>query len=157
MATTVRISVAVVALSFLAVITKPVLVRLGVLPDPSRYGVGDHVDVPAHMLGSTRTALVFGRASCAGCQRATPQLLRLNTEIGSRPDVRIWLLTDERNTKWAAASGFPESAVIQTDLTEYRLGGIPTVLVLDGSGIVLKIIEAVSEEGLVTILDAIRH
>jgi hypothetical protein len=82
----------------------------------------------------------------------------LNDEVvRARADVTIWLLTDESPATWAHEAGFTGANIVQTDLTRYRLSGVPAVLVVNAEGIVLKTVEGVTEEGMTQIFDAIRQ
>jgi hypothetical protein len=155
-ATVVRLGVTFVAVSLLLAISKPVLIRSGILTDPQRYRVGERIEVPSDVLGARRTAIVFGRASCSNCERAVPQLQRLNKEAIGRSDVRIWLFTDESQTTWATQSGFTSTAIVRTDFTRYRLSRVPTVLVLDQTGALVEAVEGVTDESMARILDAVR-
>jgi hypothetical protein len=140
---------AVVAVTVCAATVPAVKNRLGFATTQSlSYTVGGRIDVPASLYRSTsRTVLVFSRASCGACQRAKPVEAAIALELTQHPDVPVLIVTDTTFQKdesaFAHAVGIPPSRLFRTDLTKLHLKRIPAIVVVDRSGKVLA-----SEEGI---------
>lgn len=153
LATVVRVSVTIVALTFVALLMRPLLVRIGLISG-SHLSAGDRIPLPERVLSSAPpTVVVFGRGSCVICQSAVPGLRHL-TEAGNDGSPTVWLVTDDSTDEWAQSGGFSPSRVVRDDLTRFRLQSLPTVIVVDGSGVVLHVQHTLDEAGVAALLAA---
>jgi hypothetical protein len=105
------------------------------------YIEGALVDVPASLYEhSQRTLIIFARSSCGSCQRAKPFLVRLVSEVQDDRGWAVRMLTtgqDElADLEYAREIGLERSAVTRAP-PGLRLSSVPTVVLVDGTGVIL--------------------
>jgi thiol-disulfide isomerase/thioredoxin len=104
------------------------------------YETGRPIDLsPAAFQPSSPTTVFFVRSSCGACREAVPIFQTLVREIAGHPSWRALVVTDRRDRNaatYAELLGARQADVIQVDFATLRLRRVPTVVVVDGSGLV---------------------
>jgi thiol-disulfide isomerase/thioredoxin len=123
----------------LAVTGLALYVSAGRLSAPA-YATNQRVDLPASLYeGAERTLLLVARSSCGGCQAAKPFLTQLVTAARRVPGTRVSLIVPRLSTTenvFASEMGFSPAEVVALDVSRFNLRLVPTILVVDGSGII---------------------
>jgi len=107
---------------------------------PPAYASGQHVDVPANWYDSSpKTLIIFGRASCAACEKAQPFLKSLVTRLNGRATA-VFAHPPGAETDDAA---FAKSLGITNDRVELvgaglRVRATPTLVLVNRNGTVLE-------------------
>lgn len=121
------------------------------VPAPS-YAAGEAADFPASLFEQTpHTLAIFFRSDCGACARMKPFLARL----AARDDdsaVRVVAVTGAGNRPDALAFakqiGLGESRLVMMDVGKLRLKRVPTIVLMDRSGVIQTALEGIpsSEE-----------
>jgi len=115
-------------------------------PAPS-YVAGQSSDFPASLFQQApHTLAIFFRSDCGACARIKPFLVRL----AARDDgaaVRVVAVTGAGNRADALAFakqiGLGESGLVMMDLGSLRLRRVPTVVLMDRSGVIQAALEGI--------------
>lgn len=130
--------VAVVAGS-LVLVLRPEWRRALGLGGRQGYAVGEQVDFPVRVYGSSPfTLVVFSRSDCPACQGAKPAIKELIDALRPVPSVRVAMVAARGEApeehQFGRDLGLTEKDVMQIDLGDLRLDGVPTTLLVDRSG-----------------------
>lgn len=131
---------ALILLTAGALLTPAVREWIGLTPGAA-YPAGTTIDVPASVYStSVRTVLLFARYNCQGCQRAKPFLAAVVKGAVRSPDTRVVLVTEpahhDAEVAYGREIGLDDSDVVGLDLTKLRLHRVPTIVLVDGHGVV---------------------
>ena len=132
-----------------AVAMPSVRASLGFAPPPPApsYAAGQPADLPASLFKQApHTLVIFFRSDCGACARMKPFLARL----AARDDdsaVRVVAVTGAGNRPDALAFakqiGLGESSLVMMDLGQLRLRRVPTVVLMDRSGVIQAALEGI--------------
>ena len=108
-------------------------------PPPPAYSAGQQVDVPVSWYDSSRrTLIIFGRASCAACEKAQPFLKNLVARVNGRAGVVLAHPPGEEQ----ADTSFAQSIGVQPDRIVIvgpglRVRATPTLVLVNNDGKIL--------------------
>jgi hypothetical protein len=129
-----------------ALILSPRLqVLVGLARSVEAYRVGDRVDVPSDAYERARyTVILFGRASCAACQRAAPALGRLfavlvQSEVGVR--VVAPKASSNEQLSYVRSLGLEDADFLPAEMRTLRVRSVPTALLVDREGLIREVAE----------------
>jgi thiol-disulfide isomerase/thioredoxin len=116
------------------------------LPAPS-YVAGQPADFPASLFQQAPyTLAIFFRSDCGACARIKPFLARL-TARDDGAAVRVVAVTGAGHRADALAFakqiGLGESSLVMMDLGNLRLRRVPTVVLMDRSGVIQAALEGI--------------
>jgi len=117
---------------------------LGLLSSPRGYSVGDRIDLaPAVYQASPLTVVLFARASCQACRAAGPFLSGLVTAAHRHMARLVFASTSEAvgDRAFGISLGVAEGDFISGTTALTRLKGVPTILVIDRTGVVQFVLE----------------
>jgi hypothetical protein len=153
-------ALAFVCLVVLAATTLPLLVPsmrtwISFGRSSAGYRVGDRIEIAGSPYRrASRTVLIFSRSSCGACQSSKRLFTSLVSDLSAASNVAAVLVTPdslvEEETRFAHDVGIPADRVLRTDLNNFNLRMVPTLVVVDSEGRVLKV-----HEGILT--EAVRH
>ena len=113
------------------------------------YSPGDRLELPSELrLESDRSVLIFARSSCGGCQRAKGFLgfLVATVQASNSSDILIFSQGQDRDREaaYARAVGLPAESAREVP-AGLRTRVVPTLLVVDRTGLVLLVREGLPE------------
>jgi thioredoxin-related protein len=112
--------------------------------------VGQSVDVSAALHGGAPyTVLLFARANCRACQNAKPMLAQLMAQLSGSDRVAVRVLaparTPDEQIEYIRTLGLSEESLVLVDFRDYRIRGIPTLLLVNKKGEILRISQGTGE------------
>jgi hypothetical protein len=115
------------------------------------YRPGDRIELAASTYqGAPRTLFIFSRFSCGACQSSKPVIASLISDLTEHSQVRTVLVTPdavpEEEDRFAREVGADARRLIRTDLTKLNLRMVPTAVLADSEGRVLKVHEGILTE-----------
>jgi hypothetical protein len=119
--------------------------RVGFAPPHAGYDIGQRINLPSSAFGSADRALVlFASADCSACRRAKPFLLDLAKRADGQPATRFVVAMDVSagektradGVSYVRAIGLADERLMPFDPSTTRVQRLPTVLLVDRSGIV---------------------
>jgi thiol-disulfide isomerase/thioredoxin len=132
-----------------AIAMPSVRASLGFVPPPPApsYAAGQRSDFPANLFEQApHTLAIFFRSDCGACARMKPFLARL----AARDDgaaVRVVAVTGTGNRAdslaFAKQIGLGESRLMMIDIGTLRLKRVPTVVLMDRSGVIQVALEGI--------------
>jgi thiol-disulfide isomerase/thioredoxin len=132
-----------------AVAMPSVRASLGFAPPPPApsYVAGQQADFPATLYQqSPHTLAIFFRSDCGACARMKPFLARLAAR-DDEATVRVVAVTGAGNGAdalvFAKQIGLGESHLVTMDLKGLRLSRVPTVVLMDRSGVIQTALEGI--------------
>lgn len=114
------------------------------------YEVGQRVDVSPDLYGGAPyTVLLFARANCRACQNAKPMLAKLMAQLSGSDRVAIRVLapaqSPDEQIDYIRTLGLSEESLVLVNFRDYRIRGIPTLLLVRGNGEILRISQGTGE------------
>lgn len=109
-------------------------------PPPAAYAAGQRVDVPANWYdSSSKTLIIFGRASCVACEKAQPFLKGLVTRLNGRAAAVFAhpAGADADDAAFAKSLGITNDRIVVVE-TGLRVRATPTILLVNQNGTVLE-------------------
>lgn len=119
-------------------------------PPPPAYEVGETIDVDASLYSTTpHTLLIFGRSTCAACQKSQPMyadFVRMAGTVG----IPTRLVTTERDLgpeiEFAGAMGIPADHVVQMTPKVLRVTRVPLLILIDSTGVIQHLWPSIPDE-----------
>lgn len=112
---------------------------VGRKPGPA-YTAGDKLDLPSALYdGASRTLLIIARSDCGDCQAAKPLLTQLVRENRRLERSRVALVvrrSTEAEQAFASDIDVSDSEIVALEFADFRVKRVPTVLVVDGAGMI---------------------
>jgi len=107
---------------------------------PASYAAQQHIDVPASLYESARaTVVLFGRGSCAACQRAKPVLADLAqrlSELGVPLRLAVNGEDPTGDAAYATSLGLTDQQIVTVNTASLRLHVVPTIVLVDRQGLI---------------------
>lgn len=124
----------------------------GLLQLDSGYRVDDTIDVSPHLYSETPyTVIMFARSSCPACVASKPLFAAITERASRQSQVRaVMALSDDAfdsDVAFADEIGVPRDAQVTIPFSELRLRSVPTTVVVDRTGRVLRVRDRAPSEG----------
>ena len=109
-------------------------------PPPPAYASGQKIDVPVSWYeSSSKTLIIFGRASCVACEKAQPFLKGLVTRLNGRAAAVLAHPpgADADDTAFAKSLGITSDRIL-VSVPGLRVRATPTLVLVNKDGTVLE-------------------
>jgi hypothetical protein len=122
---------------------------LGLEQAASGYRAGERVDLPSDAYAdASQTLILFVRSSCVGCQEAKPLFVDMvRWAFSNRISVKAVVPSSNREShvNYARGLGLTDDSVLPDPIRGFRVRVVPTVLLVDRTGLILQASEGGGE------------